>query len=61
MSFTELELPANLFLLAKRERVSTDSLFAINGSSLAYCRNVSLSGTAVADYKTLRFEVSDPK
>lgn len=36
-------------------------LRVINGFSLAYCRNVSLSGTAVAGYKTSRFKVSDLK
>lgn len=59
MSFTELL--TNLFLLNKTEQVSLDSLYAINSSSLAYCRNVSLRGTAVADYKTSRFKVSDLK
>lgn len=52
MSFKVLELPTNLFLLTKTEQVSPNSLYTINSSLLAYCRNVSLRGTAVADYKT---------
>lgn len=61
MSFIELDLPTNLFLLTKTEQVGSNLLYAINSSSLAYCRNVSLRGTAVAAYKTLRCKVSDLK
>lgn len=46
MSLIELELPTNLFLLTETEQLSPNSLYAINSSSLAYCRNVSLEGNS---------------
>lgn len=55
ISITELEL------LSRTSQSRFTTVYAINMSSLAYCRNVSLRGAAVADYKMLRFKVSDLK